>query len=173
VDLPLFLQREIARNGLGSLKAVGLAAARLKAATCKGLLADGIDPIAARSAEHAQRAVEDARAITFDHCADAFIKAHASGWKNQKHIAQWRATLKTYVSPVFESLPVQAVDVSVELCSQVIEPTRDYVNEFRVPPHLPTNISEPECALRNFRFTPNSGHVRCKEGCPLSANSGH
>ena len=33
--------------GLGSLKAVGLAAARLKAAECRGLLADGIDPIAA------------------------------------------------------------------------------------------------------------------------------
>jgi hypothetical protein len=28
-------------------------------------------------------------------------------------------------------------------------------------------------AKRHVRFTPNSGHVRCKEGCPLSANSGH
>ena len=64
--------------GLGSLKAVGLAAARLKAAECRGMLADGIDPIAARDGERAQRAVEDARAITFDHCADA-----------QKHQA-WR-----------------------------------------------------------------------------------
>src|SRR5450759_94184 len=61
--------------GLGSLKAVGLAAARLKAAECRGMLADGIDPIAARDGERAQRAVEDARAITFDHCADAFIEA--------------------------------------------------------------------------------------------------
>ena len=106
--------------GLGSLKAVGLAAARLRAAECRGLLADGIDPIAARDAEHAQRVIEDARAITFDHCADAFIKAHASGWKNQKHIAQWRATLRTYVSPVFGSLPVQAVDVA--LVMNVLEP---------------------------------------------------
>jgi integrase len=106
--------------GLGSLKAVGLAAARLKAAECRGLLADGIDPIAARDAERAQRAVEDARAITFDHCADAFIKAHASGWKSQKHVAQWRATLRTYVSPVFGSLPVQAVDVA--LVMKVLEP---------------------------------------------------
>jgi hypothetical protein len=44
--------------GLGSLKAVGLAAARLKAAECRGLLADGVDPT-----ERAQRAVEDARTI--------------------------------------------------------------------------------------------------------------
>src|SRR5262249_45642580 len=47
--------------GLGSLKAVSLAAARLKAAECRGLLADRIDPIAARDAERLQRAAEDAR----------------------------------------------------------------------------------------------------------------
>jgi hypothetical protein len=47
--------------GLGSLKTVGLAAARLKAAECRGLLADGIDPIAARIAEHAQRAGRQSR----------------------------------------------------------------------------------------------------------------
>jgi hypothetical protein len=28
-------------------------------------------------------------------------------------------------------------------------------------------------AKGHVRFTPNSGHVRCKEGCPLSARSGH
>src|SRR5215813_5177893 len=106
--------------GLGSLKAVSLAAARLKAAECRGLLAAGIDPIAARDAERSQRAAEDARAMTFDQCADAFIKAHSSGWKNQKHIAQWQATIRTYVSPVFGSLPVQAVDVALVL--KVLEP---------------------------------------------------
>ena len=51
--------------------------------------------------------------MTFDHCADAFIKAHSSGWKNQKHIAQWQTTIRTYVSPVFGSLPVQVVDVGI------------------------------------------------------------
>jgi integrase len=106
--------------GLGSLKAVSLAAARLKAAECRGLLADGMDPIAARDAERLQRAAEDARAMTFDHCADAFIKAHSSGWKNQKHIAQWQATIRTYVSPVFGTLPVQVVDVALVL--KVLEP---------------------------------------------------
>jgi Phage integrase central domain/Arm DNA-binding domain len=106
--------------GLGSLKAVSLAAARLKAAECRALLADGINPIAARDAERLQRTAEDARAMTFDHCADAFIKAHSSGWKNQKHIAQWQATIRTYVSPVFGSLPVRVVDVALVL--KVLEP---------------------------------------------------
>ncbi len=36
--------------GLGSLVAVGLADARLKAAECRGVLANGIDPIAAETA---------------------------------------------------------------------------------------------------------------------------
>ena len=106
--------------GLGSLKAVGLAVARLKATECRGLLADGIDPCAARQAERAQQAIEDARALTFDQCAEAFIAAHSAAWKNQKHVAQWKATLRTYVSPVFGLLPVQAVDVT--LVMKVLEP---------------------------------------------------
>ena len=106
--------------GLGSLNAVSLAGARLKAAACRGLLADGTDPIAARDAERAQRALEDARAITFDQCAEAFITAHSAAWKNQKHVAQWKATLRTYVSPVCGSLPVQVIDVA--LVMKVLEP---------------------------------------------------
>ncbi|MGB7692318.1 MAG: Arm DNA-binding domain-containing protein, partial [Pseudolabrys sp.] len=106
--------------GLGSLKAVSLAGARLKAAACRGLLADGTDPIAARDAKRTQQALEDARAITFDQCAEAFITAHGAAWKNRKHVAQWKATLRTYVSPVFGSLPVQVVDVA--LIMKVLEP---------------------------------------------------
>ena len=106
--------------GLGSLNAVSLANARLKAAACRGLLADGIDPIAARDDERTQRALEDARAITFDQCAEAFITAQSAAWKNQKHVAQWKATLRTYVSPVCGSLPVQVVDVA--LVMKVLEP---------------------------------------------------
>lgn len=106
--------------GLGSLNAVSLADARLKAAACRGLLADGTDPIAARDAERAQRALEDARAITFDQCAEAYITAHSAAWKNQKHVTQWRSTLRTYVSPVCGSLPVQVVDVA--LVMKVLEP---------------------------------------------------
>lgn len=102
------------------MSAIGLADARLKAAECRRLLADGIDPIAARDAERSQQALEDARAITFDKCADAFIKAHSSGWKNQKHVKQWTATIRTYVTPVFGSLPVQAIDVT--LVMKVLEP---------------------------------------------------
>ncbi len=106
--------------GLGPLKAVSLADAREKALQCRRQLAEGIDPLAARKAERARRAIDEARGITFDQCAEAFIRAHAGAWKSPVHHAQWKTTLATYVSPVFGSLPVQAVDVA--LVMKVLEP---------------------------------------------------
>ena len=49
--------------GLGSLRAVSLASAREKAARCRALLADGIDPIEARKAERSKQT----RSGTEDH----------------------------------------------------------------------------------------------------------
>jgi hypothetical protein len=35
------------------------------------------------------------------------------------------------------------------------------------------HLKAAQSTARHVRFTLNSGHVRCKEGCPLSANNGH
>lgn len=110
-------QREM---GLGPVNGVSLAVAREKSRQCRAQLADGIDPLAARQAERARADTSNAKAITFDQCAEAFIKAHGDSWKNAKHREQWENTLKTYVSPVFGSLPVQAVDVG--LVMKALEP---------------------------------------------------
>ena len=106
--------------GLGPTHAVTLAQARIRAADARRLLLYGHDPIAARHAARAAARVTNARTMTFDECADAYIKAHRAGWKNVVHAAQWKSTLKTYVSPVFGSLPVQAVDTALVI--RVIEP---------------------------------------------------
>ena len=45
---------------------------------------------------------------------------HEAGWRNAKHRDQWRNTIKTYASPEFGALPVQAADVS--LVMKVLEP---------------------------------------------------
>ena len=58
--------------------------------------------------------------MTFDKCAEKYIAAHESGWRSEKHGAQWRSTVKTYVSPVLGGLPVQAIDVG--LVMKVLEP---------------------------------------------------
>lgn len=106
--------------GLGSSDDIPLAEARLRATEARKLARDGVDPIAARDAERAQRALEAARAMTFQQCAEALIASHEAGWKNAKHRQQWTNTLKTYAYPVFGDLPVQAVDVS--LVMKAIEP---------------------------------------------------
>ena len=103
-----------------ALHAVTLAQARIRAADARRLLLDGHDPIAARHAARAAARVASARTMTFDECAEAYIEAHRAGWKNAVHAAQWSSTLKTYVSPVFGSLPAQAIDTA--LVMRVIEP---------------------------------------------------
>jgi integrase len=106
--------------GLGSLLAVSLDDARVKANEARGHLSAKRDPIAVRDAEEKAKRLEAARALTFDQCAEAYIKAHRAGWRNAKYAAQWVSTLKTYVSPVFGKLPVQDVDET--LVMKVLEP---------------------------------------------------
>ena len=98
------LNRKRREMGLGSLFAVALAQAREKAADCRGLLANRVDPIEARDRERAREALETAKSITFAECAERFIKAHQASWKNEKHLAQWQNTLKTYCDPVFGAM---------------------------------------------------------------------
>jgi integrase len=106
--------------GLGNYPAISLADARSEAEKLRRQLAEGIDPIAARKAHRAALQAEDARAITFEECAKAYVASHEIGWKNDKHRAQWRSTLKTYVDPVIGELPVKAVDTGHVM--QILEP---------------------------------------------------
>ena len=106
--------------GLGSATAVSLSQAREKAAACRSLRANGIDPIDTKREESAKSRAEFSRAMTFEQCAAAYIEAHRAGWKNAKHAAQWTATLATYAYPVFGTEPVAAVDTSMVL--KVLEP---------------------------------------------------
>jgi hypothetical protein len=58
--------------------------------------------------------------MTFDQCAEAYIRAHEASWRNPKHRQQWRNTLATYVTPVFGSVAVADVDVAMVM--KVVEP---------------------------------------------------
>jgi integrase len=106
--------------GLGSLHTIGLAEARKRAAERRRELLDGIDPLQVREQKRHQAKLEAARAITFEQCAERYIGANRAAWKNPVHAKQWPSTLKTYVYPVFGSLPVRAVDVG--LVMQALEP---------------------------------------------------
>jgi Arm DNA-binding domain len=71
--------------GLGSLDTVTLAEARERAAECRRQRERGIDPIEARKDQRASAAVESAKAMTFDQCAEEYLTAHRAGWRNLQH----------------------------------------------------------------------------------------
>lgn len=99
--------------GLGGLTSRSLLRAREKAAELREMLADGIDPLAQRRQQQATESKTKAKAMTFQECADEYIKTHRSGWKNPKHAEQWENTIRDYCGPYFGNLPV--ADVETEL----------------------------------------------------------
>jgi integrase len=110
--------------GLGPLALFDLKEARAKALDARRLCYQGIDPIEHRDAVKAQQRRDAANAITFQQCADAYIKAHRAGWRNGKHAAQWTATLATHAEAI-GSLPVQAIDTALVLrCLEPIWTTK-------------------------------------------------
>lgn len=114
------LNRRARSMGLGSLNTITLAEARVRAIECRKLCLDGIDPIERRAQVRVGQRLEAARAITFEVCAEFYIEAHKAGWRNERHVRQWRTTLAAYVYPVIGAIPVQHVDVG--LVMQAIEP---------------------------------------------------
>ncbi len=118
--LRFMLNRRPRWMGLGPLALYGLAEARARALDARRKRHEGIDPIEARRAERARQRLDAAKAITFKQCAELYIAAHRAGWRNDKHAAQWGATLSTYAYPVIGALAVQAVDTGLVL--KVIEP---------------------------------------------------
>src|SRR3954451_22666508 len=87
--------------GLGSVEDKPFTEARDEAAMLRVLVKRGEDPIASKREVEAKRHIADKpKAPTFDECAKQYIASHESGWKNDKHIAQWKSTLKTYAGPI-------------------------------------------------------------------------
>ncbi len=76
--------------GLGSVNAVPLALAREMAASARTSVAQGIDPIAARKARKAD--------LPFGEFAERLIDDLTPEWRNEKHAAQWRQTIKVHAA---------------------------------------------------------------------------
>ncbi|MFZ3227874.1 MAG: integrase arm-type DNA-binding domain-containing protein [Xanthobacteraceae bacterium] len=106
--------------GLGSFATVSLAEARDRALECRKLREKDIDPIDAREAAKREGALRRAKSLKFKDAAEAYMAAHRVAWKNDKHAAQWPATLKTYAYPIVGELPLPLIDTT--LVMKVIEP---------------------------------------------------
>lgn len=96
--------------GLGSFDVVSLKEAREKARTARNLIVDGVDPIDTRKARKRALREEQAKRLLFKEAARQYIETHRVGWRNEKHIAQWYATLATYAYPIIGSLDVATID---------------------------------------------------------------
>ena len=84
--------------------------ARELANECRAQVAAGLDPIDARDA-----AAEIKREKpTFGAIADALIASKESEWRNEKHRAQWRASLTEFAAPL-RSRPVDEIDTAAIL----------------------------------------------------------
>jgi integrase len=88
--------------GLGNAANVPLADAREKATAARRQVAQGLNPIVERR--------KDTGVPTFGEMADSVCEALSAGFRNAKHRAQWKSTLKTYAAPL-RGMPVDTVGI--------------------------------------------------------------
>jgi integrase len=100
----------IREMGLGPASTVSLAEARKKAARARHEVADGNDPIECRKAASKAPAGRQ----TFSQCAEALIAAKRSEWRSKVHAGQWRTTLETYCTQLWD-MPVDEIDTAAVL----------------------------------------------------------
>jgi integrase len=85
--------------GFGSARDVTLARARELASQARTNLTEGINPKDAR---------KPSEGATFGECADRVIEAMRPSWRNGRHTAQWKMTLRDYAAPL-RRLPVDKI----------------------------------------------------------------
>jgi integrase len=86
--------------GFGSARDVTLARARELGSQARARLAEGINPKDARR--------PSSEGATFGECANRLIEAMRPSWRNDKHAAQWKMTLRDYAAPL-RRLPVDKI----------------------------------------------------------------
>lgn len=102
-------RREI---GIGSVDFVSLAEARVAAYENRKMAREGGNPLQARR--------EAAAVMTFEEAARKVHEMHKPTWKNEKHAAQFLATLETYAFPTLGK--IRAPDVSTADVLAVLTP---------------------------------------------------
>ena len=97
------LKQKRVEMGLGGYPALSLQKARVLAGNHRTALADGRDPLAEK-----KRAAEP----TFAECADQFLNSMETGWRNEKHRAQWRMTIGPAYCAVLQTKRVSQIDTN-------------------------------------------------------------
>jgi integrase len=106
--------------GLGGFPSVTLAGARERARDARDKIDKGLDPIEVRRAAKMALRADDAKLVTFEDAAKAYMAAHETSWRNAKHREQWRNTLNGLAYPHIGKLAVRDIEVAHVL--GVLEP---------------------------------------------------
>jgi hypothetical protein len=105
-------------HGLGSFKDVSLKEARLARDAARlrvkgDRTTPGVDIVRERRAarEETKAAEDQAKAPTFEDCAEAYIRAQWATW-SEKHRDQWPSSLKRYAYPMIGNLTIAEIKPS-------------------------------------------------------------
>ena len=110
------LDGKTSERGLGSAEVYSLAQARERALDQRQLAKSGVNPVREAKVVKEERRTESP---TFGKVADDFLETKIKEFKNDKHIAQWRSTLKNHCS-VIRNTPVD--EIRVEHVLKVLKP---------------------------------------------------
>lgn len=80
--------------GLGAFGDLSLHDARKMSEKLRVKVSDG------KSLHNKTADIDNSKTPTFLYCVEEFLKTKESGWKNDKHRAQWHMTLKKYAKPL-------------------------------------------------------------------------
>ncbi len=98
--------------GLGGYPEITLATAREKAAAYRTIIKSGTDPLDGKHESKAKARADAAKRIIFKEAAHQYIESHKAGWKNAKHIDQWRNSLRDYTEAIIGNLDVSKIEVA-------------------------------------------------------------
>ncbi len=104
------LHKKAHEISLGPYPEISLPEAREKAEESRRQKTRGEHPKSRLATLRASRGVYDA---TFKKCAESYIDAKETQWRNEKHRHQWRSTLATYVYPIIGDKPVSEIDTAM------------------------------------------------------------
>jgi integrase len=95
--------------GLGSASAFTLKEARSRARAARQLLADGLDPLAAKRADQSAAKAAAAKRLTFREAAEKYFDQHQGEWRSVSHRDQFLTTLRTHVFPTLGDMDVAVI----------------------------------------------------------------
>jgi len=108
--LRVMVQGKRQHLGLGGYPVVSLEEAREEARRIRKFIRGGGDPLADKQKLRDAVRVGLAKRVTWDEAVEQFLDGKLKEFRNPKHQAQWRSTLKEYTSPLLGALPIDQID---------------------------------------------------------------